>query len=95
MGTVSSLFGLRAKAAKQASSRGKQELRNLKNRLDRAERVAKGNNPKASRQAAVEKTKKQIETYGDKRNTAVSAATEFIESTFKEYMDYNEERRNE
>lgn len=95
IGAGSSLFGSGAKAAKQASSRGKQELRTLENQLDRAERVARGNNPKASRQVEVEKAKKRVETFGDKRKTAVSAATDFMGSTFKEYMYNYEERRNE
>lgn len=95
IGAGSSLFGSGAKAAKHASSRGKQELKTLMNQHDRAERVARGNNPKASRQAEVEKAKNRVETYGDERKTAVSAATDFMGSTYKEYLYNNEERRNE
>ena len=94
IGGGSSLFGSAAKSAKQASSRGKRELRTLENRLDRAERIARGNNPKASRQAEVEKAKNKIETYGDKRKSEVSAATDFILSVFEDSLLYNEGRRN-
>ncbi len=95
IGGVSSLTGFAAKAGKQASSRGRQELKTLENQLDRAERVAGGNNSRASRQTTVERTKNKIETYGDARKTAVSAASDFTISTFEDNKHYNEGRRNE
>ena len=86
IGGGSSLFGSGAKEVKRASSRGKQELRTLEDRLDRAKRVARGNDSKPSRKAAVEKAKNDIESYGDKNKKAVSVGTDFMVSTFKEYM---------
>ena len=93
IGGGSSLAGSGAKAVKRTSEQGRKELKVLNRQLDRAERLARGNNPRASRQTKVEKAKKDVKNYGDKVKKATSSAMDFTISNLEEYMHY-EERRN-
>ena len=93
IGGVASAAGSSAKAGQRASAKGKEELRVLEDQLDHAERVARGNNPRASRQAAVDKAKANVENYGDKEKEATSNILNFGLSTAEGYY-YNGERKN-
>ena len=93
IGGGSSLVGSGAKNVKQTSEQGRKELKVLNRQLDREERLARGNNPKASRQAAVDKTKAKVENYGKTLQKAASSIFNFGLSSI-ENSYYHEERKN-
>lgn len=93
IGGGSSLAGSGAKAVKRTSEQGRKELKVLNRQLDRAERLARGNNPRASRQAAVGKEKAKAENYGKTQQEAASRIFNFGLSIAEDFY-YNEERKN-
>ena len=90
-GVIGGKLGGEVKASKQASSEG----RILARQADRAQRVARGDNPRQSRVEAARKATQRAENYGSKQAAATSVATSTVISKGGEIIKDKLKQKNQ